>query len=41
MYFYLSWRFAPQSGEHHQNSNAFLVCKNKNETGKKTTGNQE
>ena len=35
MYFYLSWRFAPQSGEHPKNSNAFLVCKNRNETSKK------
>ena len=26
---------------HHQNSYAFLVCKNKNETSKKNTGNQE
>ena len=41
MYFYLRSRFAPQFGEHHQNSNAFLVCKNENETSKKNTGNQK
>ena len=35
MFFYLSWRFAFQSGEHPQNSNAFLVYKNKNQTNKK------
>ena len=35
MYFYLNWRFAPQSGEHPRKSNAFLVCKNKNETSQK------
>ena len=35
MYFYLSWRFAPQSGEHHQNSKVFIVCKKENETTKK------
>ena len=35
MYFYLSLRFAPQAGKHPQNSNAFLACKNENETSKK------
>ena len=34
IYFCLGWRFAPQSGERHQKSNAFLVCKNENETKK-------
>ena len=29
MCYYLSRRFAPQSGEHHQNSNAFFI----NQTG--------
>ena len=31
---HLSWRLAPQSGEHHQNSNVFLVCKNENKSKK-------
>ena len=41
MYFYLTGRFAAQSAENHQNSYAFLVCKNENKTSKNNTGNED
>ena len=41
MYFlcWLTFRF--QSGKHHQNSNAFVVCKDKSKPNKKNIGNQK
>ena len=39
--FLFKWMFRSHPGEHHQNSNAFFVRKNENETCKKHTGNQE